>query len=109
MKPLRHSPLLLLAAIFALAPAHANVLGIHTMVQDNNETTQQLDEAAALCGWGGWVKQLMYVQDGTEWTFDPKWTDFVDGARQRHLNVVARLHYLPPSFRADPNNFASKP
>ena len=98
-------------ALLALtgAGARANILGIHTMIQDNGESTQQLDQAAELCGWGGWVKQLMYVQDGTEWKFDTKWTPFVDGARQRHLNVVARLHYLPPSFRADPNNFASKP
>lgn len=100
-----------LIALLALvaAGARANVLGIHTMIQDNGETTQQLDQAAELCGWGGWVKELMYVQDGTDWHFDQKWIDFVDAARQRHLNVVARLHYLPPGFRADPNNFSSKP
>lgn len=109
MKIPRHLTMLCLAALCAAASARANVLGIHTMIQDNAETQQQLDEAAALCGWGGWVKQLLYIQDGTEWRFDAKWLEFVDGARRRQLNVVARLHYLPPSFRADPNDFASKP
>src|SRR5947209_8751191 len=109
MTILSRKPFALALAAATLAPARANVLGIHTMVQDNNETTQQLDQSAELCGTGGWAKQLMYVQDGVQWTFDPKWTQFVDGARQRHLNVVARLHYLPPNFRADPNNFSSKP
>lgn len=101
----------LLSVVFTLltCSAHANILGIHTMIQDNEESTQQLDQAAELCGWGGWVKQLMYVQDGTDWGFNSKWTEFVDGARARHLNVVARLHYLPPSYRADAGNFASKP
>lgn len=87
----------------------ANALGIHTMVQDNGETISQLDLATELCGRGGWVKQLMYVQDGTEWSFDSKWTTFLDGARLRSLNAVARLHYLPPSYRANPSNFAGKP
>jgi hypothetical protein len=100
--------IIVLLALLAFS-AHANILGIHTMIQDNGESTQQLDQAAELCGWGGWVKQLMYVQDGTNWGFDPKWTAFVDGARARHLNVVARLHYLPPFCRADAANFASKP
>jgi hypothetical protein len=50
-----------LTVVFALlvSTAHANILGIHTMIQDNSESTQQLDQAAELCGWGGWVKQLM--------------------------------------------------
>lgn len=101
----------LLASLLVLTAteARANVLGIHTMIQDNNESTQQLDQAAAMCGWGGWVKQLMYLQDGTEWGFYDKWIPFIDGARARHLNVVARIHYLPPSYRADPGNFSSKP
>ena len=76
MKSRRHARFTLAIALLALASARANVLGIHTMVQDNAETAQQLDEAAELCGWGGWVKQLMYVQDGTEWAFDPKWRAF---------------------------------
>lgn len=109
MKPIHTLPALLLAALLTAPSTRANVLGIHTMIQDNAETEQQLDQAAELCGWGGWVKQLFYIQDGTEWRVAPKWRQFVDGARKRHLNVVARLHYLPPSFRADPNNFASKP
>jgi|GEM_PF-6482224 hypothetical protein len=112
MKPL--SNITRIATILSLLlpcakPARANALGIHTMVQDNGETISQLDLAAELCGRGGWVKQLMYVQDGTEWSFDGKWTTFVDGARLRSLNVVARLHYLPPSYRANPSNFAGKP
>jgi hypothetical protein len=101
--------LAVLACCLAGAAARGNVLGIHTMIQDNAETSQQLDLAAELCGPGGWVKQLFYVQDGTEWSFDSKWLDFVAGARARRLNVVARLHYIPPSYRADPANFAGKP
>jgi len=101
--------LALLALAATTTPASANVLGIHTMIQDNNDVIRQLDQAAALCGRGGWVKQLMYVQDGSEWHFDPKWVQFTDGARKRHLNVVARLHYVPPGWRASADAFASKP
>lgn len=101
--------LVFLAAASLATPIRANVLGIHTMIQDNNDTILQLDRAADLCGRGGWVKQLMYIQDGTEWRFDHKWVQFVDGARERNLNTVARLHYVPPSYRASASDFASKP
>lgn len=101
--------LAILLLYVAACAARPNVLGIHTMVQDNNETQQQLDLAAELSGPGGWVKQIFYVQDGVEWGFDPKWQTFLSGARARRLNVVARLHYIPPSYRADPANFAGKP
>ncbi|RME85481.1 MAG: DUF11 domain-containing protein, partial [Caldilineae bacterium] len=69
--------------------------GINTFVQDAcNDTATligQLDQAAGLTGWGGWVKQLLPGIE-TGWQEAPQcYKDFVTEAYNRGLKPVIRL------------------
>ena len=72
-----------------------NYFGINTFVQDscdsNATLSSQLDKAAALTGWHGWVKQLL-PGIGVDWQEAPQcYKDFVNQAYDRGLNPVIRL------------------
>ncbi|NUQ38223.1 MAG: DUF11 domain-containing protein [Caldilineales bacterium] len=69
--------------------------GINTFIQDKCTDTHtlifQLDRAAGLAGWGGWVKQLLPGIE-TSWQSAPQcYKDFVTEAYNRGLKPVIRL------------------
>ncbi|MGB5052367.1 MAG: hypothetical protein WBO46_25680, partial [Caldilineaceae bacterium] len=69
--------------------------GVNTFIQERCDNTQymnwQLDRAASLVGWHGYVKQMFHgIKPQTQ---DPQqcWIDFVNGAYDRGLQPIIRL------------------